>query len=356
MSDNEAWSSGLDAEPAKGVRRGRKLLVAAIVVVVVALPAAAFAVDRTTAERLAPQTTIAGLDVGGLTAAEATAVVERELVEPLRRPLQVVAPGMDRATTAWDLGLRVDVAAAVDRTLEAQRSRLLPVRVFVRFTGGEAVALEPALDEGMLRIFLGDAAEQIDRPVREASFEVVDGWLDIRRGRIGRSLDIDGAEEALRSAIASGAAEAELPVRKIRPSEDGKRFDTAILVHAGSNKLYLYERGEIAETYRVATGMRGYSTPTGTFRITAKRKYPTWGNPGSAWAANMPRFIGPGPNNPLGTRALNLSARGIRIHGTPQANSIGTHASHGCIRMFMSEAEELFERVAVDTPVVVVRA
>jgi lipoprotein-anchoring transpeptidase ErfK/SrfK len=69
---------------------------------------------------------------------------------------------------------------------------------------------------------------------------------------------------------------------------------------------------------------------------------------------DMPAFIGPGPGNPLGTRAMNLSASGIRIHGTPDAGSIGGPASHGCIRMLIHDAEELFDAVDVGTPVMIV--
>jgi lipoprotein-anchoring transpeptidase ErfK/SrfK len=88
--------------------------------------------------------------------------------------------------------------------------------------------------------------------------------------------------------------------------------------------------------------------------ITAKRRNPTWVNPWADWSQTMPASIGPGPNNPLGTRALNISASGIRIHGTPDAASIGGPASHGCIRMHMHDAEALFELVDVGTPVVIV--
>jgi L,D-transpeptidase ErfK/SrfK len=68
----------------------------------------------------------------------------------------------------------------------------------------------------------------------------------------------------------------------------------------------------------------------------------------------MPRSIPGGPNGPLGTRALYLDAPGIRIHGTPNPGSIGTYASHGCIRMLMSDVEELYEIVDVDTQVLII--
>jgi lipoprotein-anchoring transpeptidase ErfK/SrfK len=68
----------------------------------------------------------------------------------------------------------------------------------------------------------------------------------------------------------------------------------------------------------------------------------------------MPEYVPPGPGNPLGTRAMQLDADSIYIHGTPNDGSIGTHASHGCIRMHMGDAEDLYQRVQIGTPVLIV--
>ena len=152
----------------------------------------------------------------------------------------------------------------------------------------------------------------------------------------------------------SGASQVDLPVNVKQPALRTESFDTAIIVSTTANILKLYGKGELRKTYGVATGTGGYPTPRGQFRITAKRPNPTWYNPHAPWSANMPAFIPPGPNNPLGTRALNLNASGIRIHGTPDDASIGSNASHGCIRMHMQDVEELFEKVNVGTPVLIV--
>jgi lipoprotein-anchoring transpeptidase ErfK/SrfK len=63
--------------------------------------------------------------------------------------------------------------------------------------------------------------------------------------------------------------------------------------------------------------------------------------------------IAPGPGNPLGTRAIYLNAPGIRIHGTYSTSSIGTYASHGCIRMYIEDSEELFELVDMGARVII---
>ena len=67
----------------------------------------------------------------------------------------------------------------------------------------------------------------------------------------------------------------------------------------------------------------------------------------------MPQTIPPGPANPLGLRALPLSAPGILIHGTPEDSSIGHWASHGCIRMHEADVLALYPLVPVGTKVIV---
>ena len=77
------------------------------------------------------------------------------------------------------------------------------------------------------------------------------------------------------------------------------------------------------------------------------------------WDANPTHSkakIPAGPNNPVGTAWIGLSRPGYGIHGTPDPASIGYSASHGCIRMRIPDAEWLFQRVRIGTPVVIVSA
>jgi lipoprotein-anchoring transpeptidase ErfK/SrfK len=129
----------------------------------------------------------------------------------------------------------------------------------------------------------------------------------------------------------------------------------SIRIDLSDRRLYLYGGdGKVVKTYRVAVGMAKYPTPTGTLRIVKKEVDPTWDPPNSDWAAGMGP-IPPGPGNPLGTRWMGLNSPGIGIHGTYASSSIGTAASHGCIRMLVHEAEDLFDRVFVGTPVEIVK-
>jgi L,D-transpeptidase ErfK/SrfK len=128
----------------------------------------------------------------------------------------------------------------------------------------------------------------------------------------------------------------------------------SIVVDLSENHLYLYDGLKVVNDYPVATAAAGYTTPVGNWEVVDKRENPTWYNPAEdTWGADLPPVIAPGPGNPLGTRAIYLNAPGIRIHGTYSSSSIGTYASHGCIRMYIEDSEELFELVDMGARVII---
>lgn len=123
-----------------------------------------------------------------------------------------------------------------------------------------------------------------------------------------------------------------------------------VVVDVDGRKLRLIRDGQVAKTYPVAVGMAAYPTPRGTFSVIDKQVDPAWFPPDSPWAAGLGP-IPPGPGNPLGTRWIGTSSPAIGIHGTYDTNSIGTAASHGCVRMHIADVEELFEEVSLGTSV-----
>jgi lipoprotein-anchoring transpeptidase ErfK/SrfK len=125
-----------------------------------------------------------------------------------------------------------------------------------------------------------------------------------------------------------------------------------IIVDLGDLQLYLYRDGKLVRSYAVAAGQPAYPTPTGSFVVVNMQMDPTWLPPNSDWAKDAVP-IPPGPDNPLGTRWIGTSAPGIGIHGTPDDSSIGSYASHGCIRMHIPDVEDLYTRVVVGMPVII---
>ncbi len=120
------------------------------------------------------------------------------------------------------------------------------------------------------------------------------------------------------------------------------------------HRLYFYLNGKLKKEFPVATGQAAYPTPNGTTSVVWMTKDPTWTPPDSPWAAGA-KPVGPGPDNPVGMRWIGTGFSGVGIHGVPASEdySIGTYASHGCIRMYEWDVEQLYDWVTVGMPIII---
>ena len=128
--------------------------------------------------------------------------------------------------------------------------------------------------------------------------------------------------------------------------EESKR---RIIISISDRKLAVVQAGRIVKIYPTAVGADATPSPIGVFRIANRIPHPTWYGPNH-------NVVLPGKANPLGTRWMGLTRRGFGIHGTNNPRSIGSNASHGCIRMRKADVEELFELVKVGDEVEMVAA
>lgn len=125
-----------------------------------------------------------------------------------------------------------------------------------------------------------------------------------------------------------------------------------IVVNLGRFELVLERPGQPNRRWSIASGAADFPTPTGRFVVHEKVVDPTWLPPDSEWARDA-KPVEPGPDNPLGTRWIGLDWGGVGIHGTNAPWTVGSAASHGCMRMETSQVEELFALVEIGTPVVI---
>ncbi len=113
------------------------------------------------------------------------------------------------------------------------------------------------------------------------------------------------------------------------------------------DRMLFWKRGsEVIKKYPISVGRKGMETPEGSFKVTSKVAHPVW--------YHRKKEIPPdSPENLLGTRWLGLDKRGYGIHGTRNPESINEAASHGCVRMYNHDVEELFEWIPVGTRVTI---
>lgn len=344
----------------KHARRAVVVVAIAVGIVLLALGGvsyAAYRYDRASSDLILPGVTVAGTDVGGMTRAEAIQAIERIVQERLTEPLTVRAAGGSWNTTPAELGRSADVEAAVDEALQASDSVGFITRVWHRLREQPVdISVGLTFESGGTGVadLVSSIADDVTGSPRDASVAVVDGEVTFVHSRPGHALGTNVALKRLQAVLEEGSTAVRLPVKIVKPKIPDAKIGKTIVVDRTTNQLYLYDGFDLEKTYPVATAAAGYVTPPGQWSIIDKRENPTWTNPApDTWGADLPASIPPGPGNPLGTRALYLDASGIRIHGTEDVSSIGTHASHGCIRMLMSDVEEIYPLVPIGTRVIV---
>lgn len=151
-----------------------------------------------------------------------------------------------------------------------------------------------------------------------------------------------------------------LPLRRVLPDAPHE----GIVINLPEHRLYYYPAAKAGEprvviTYPISIGKMDWSTPIGLTKIATKIKDPAWYPPESVRTEHakngdiLPKVVPAGPDNPLGQFAMRLAIPGgaYMIHGTNRPAGVGMQVTHGCMRLYPEDIEELFKRVAVDTPV-----
>lgn len=319
---------------------------------------AAYRYDRSVADRVLPGISVAGVAVGGMTREEAVQAVRGQADLRLETSVTVGAGDQTWVVSPAELGMSADVEGAVDRAFDIADDMSFLSRVYHRIADEpveQGFKLGFAYDEAAVEAFVAQASAQVSVPAVDARFELVEGEVVTQRSEEGLELKTEVAANMILRALARELDTVDVPVRVIEPTVTTASLGNSIVVDVSANTLQFYDGLEVVRDFRVATGTPQYATPVGSFEIIDKRENPTWYNPDpDGWGADLPTSIGPGPGNPLGTRAMYLDAPGIRIHGTWDSSSIGTAASHGCIRMHVEDSEDLYPLVPIGTRVLVV--
>lgn len=368
ISEDTAAPGAEPAEPSPWARRA--IITLGLLTGMLLASSAALAYDRTTDERLLPGVEMGGVDLGGRSEDAVRRHFAGETAAIGERTVTLRSDDVEHRVTLADLGLRADVDDALAAARADRRTMALPVRMWNRILGrdvGRSYAVRFEIDPGRADAAVRALGDRVDRPPVDAKLDTTTGFVKVVPAVPGRTLDRAAATASLLAEARSvanaptdrdgqgDATTIELAARPVDAAVTG--YDKVILVRLGENKLYFYEGGEIRKTYSVATGSAKHPTPRGQFKVIERRRNPTWVNPDPrGWGRSMPRRIGPGPSNPLGTRALRINSPAINIHGTSNLASLGHSVSHGCVRMAIRDSEELFELVPVDTPVIILRA
>jgi lipoprotein-anchoring transpeptidase ErfK/SrfK len=329
-------------------------------VVLVAVVGGAYAYDSSQKDKIADGVTVAGVDVGGMSEAEAAATVRQKLLEPLRHPLVVSFDGQAWKLAGKNLKIRADVGSAVEEAVEASQEGGFPGRLVRYVSGGEVdekITPRVAYSQAAINRFVRHVADEVDREPRNADVEATPDSLEVVAGQDGRKLRDNLLERKLKAAVLNATAPHKIvaAVHPIKPEvtkdEVAARYPSYITVDRGTFTLRLWQHLKLTKEYTVAVGMEGLETPEGLYAIQEKEENPVWHVPNSAWAGSLAgQTIPPGPADPIKARWMGIF-EGAGIHGTDETYSLGHAESHGCIRMAIPDVEELYDLVEVGTPV-----
>jgi lipoprotein-anchoring transpeptidase ErfK/SrfK len=325
------------------------------------LAAAAYAIDRANVDKIADGVRVGGVNVGGLSADDARHRLRTRLAKPIDNPVTVTLEGERHVLSPDRLQLRANVDGMVDEALAASRSGGFPARVWRYATGGSVdreVAPQISYSAQALDGFVDEIAERANRAPRDATVAPTPSSLDTVPAQDGLTLRDGDLKRQLRAAIDSPRHRTvPAPVKRLEPQvttdELADTYPVFLTVDRAAFRLRLWKDLKLARTYTIAVGQAGLETPAGQYTIDDKQVNPSWHVPDSDWAGELAgEVIPPGPRNPLKARWMGFYA-GAGIHGTEDLASLGTAASHGCIRMSIPDVVSLYDQVPPGTPIYV---
>lgn len=208
--------------------------------------------------------------------------------------------------------------------------------------------LPPFLDPALTRAVIGDKTQHVAQAGE--TLPKLGAWY-------GVDPKVLAAENHLPAAAKLKPGQTlTIPTRHIVPpgGYDG------IVVNIPQRHLFYFAGGKLVAHYPVAVGRGDWRTPEGGFRVAVKEENPTWNVPKSIQeemrreGKPVQEKVPPGPDNPLGKYWIGLNRENVGIHGTNNPDSIFRSTTHGCVRMHAKDVEELFSKVAVNTPVNVI--
>jgi len=322
---------------------------AAAVALILAALAAPSAVAQDQAV-IAQGVTAGGVDLSGLTVDEATAklTADKGIKRRLSTPIVLGAAGIPWTLTAQDAKLALDAQTTAENAA-AVVPRTPTVDVPLVLTHSRV-----AVTQFVLRVAAGTY-----RTPRSATLRITLKHMLVRKDKLGYRLNKSATAKQVNAALQT-VDQRTLHQRliKLRPRttvRDLRRaYPVVVTVDRNHFRLRLFKYLRISKRYPIAVGMAGLETPTGLYHIQNKQVNPPWHVPHDAWGGSLQGQTIPGgaPNNPLKARWLGI-ANGVGIHGTAEDWSIGSRASHGCIRMHVSDVIDLYPRVPIGAPVLI---
>jgi lipoprotein-anchoring transpeptidase ErfK/SrfK len=314
---------------------------------------AVYAYDSSRDDQIADGVKAGGVNIGGMKTAAARAKVQRELSARLNRPLYATYHGGRFELTAAQARIRIDARRMVDEALQKSRDGNVISRTVRGVFGGKVhadIPVEASYSKSAVKRLVRRVERGLNRPAQDATINFSTGVLKSVKAKKGREVKAAALRQDVESALSlpNGDRRVAVSVVSTKPKVSTKqltaKYRTVITINRGGFQLTLFKKLKQVKTYTIAVGRQGLETPAGEYTVQDKQINPSWHVPNSAWAGKLAgQVIPPGPADPLKARWIGITG-GAGIHGTVDVGSLGTSASHGCIRMAIPDVIELYDR------------
>ena len=338
------------------------VLTAILIVSLLAGAGGVYAYDQGKDGRIAEGVQVNGVDVAGLSAAQAREKLRAALLEPLDRPVKARYKGERFTLSARQAAIGVDIEGSVDRALARSREGSMFTRTWREVRGERLdadVDAKITWSRPAVRRLVAKVEKALERPAVDAKLDLASGRVDPRPSHDGLSVRGRRLRREIERELLDAGEKRLVRVRtdvvrpKVSTAQLAEKYPAVLVVNRSAFQITLYKNLKLSKTYGIAVGQVGLETPAGLYSIQNKAVDPAWTMPNSDWVAASDRGkVVPGgtPENPLKARWMGVYD-GVGIHGTGDPGSIGTNASHGCIRMRVPEVVELYDQVPVGAPI-----
>ena len=337
-------------------------LTAVLIVALLAAAGGVYAYDKGKEGQIAEGVKVNGVDVGGMSASAARVKLRAALLDPLNRPVTAKFQDHSFKLTPHQAAIGIDIDGSVRRALNASRQGSMFTRAWREVRGApvnEDVDAKISWSRPAVKRLVHRVAQTLNTDAVDASLDLEHGDFTPTQSHDGRAVRTGKLQNDIERELLDSGSRRVVRIHtntvkpKVSTEQIAAKYPALLVVNRRAFQLTLYKDLKPVKTYGIAVGKIGLETPAGLYHIQNKAVDPAWTMPHSSWVpkADQGKVIpGGSPENPLKARWLGIFD-GAGIHGTDDDASIGSAASHGCVRMHIPDVIELYPQVPVGAPV-----
>jgi lipoprotein-anchoring transpeptidase ErfK/SrfK len=323
--------------------------------------AGAYFYDNSKKDLIAEGVKVNGVPIGGMTRPQAERKLSATLLAPLDRPVKVSYKDRTFTLSQKAAAIGIDIRGSVDKALKRSQEgdmfsrswRNLRNKSLNTELAAEVSWNKPSVDKLVKRV-----RKALEKKPVDAKVDLSKGVIDKHGSKTGLRVKYNTLAKEVETTLLDPGNTDTVKVKtsvvqpKVSSAQLAKKYPAVLIVNRGAFQLTLYKNLKKAKTYGIAVGQAGLETPAGLYSIQNKAVNPAWHVPNSAWAGDLAGKVisGDDPSNPIKARWLGIYD-GVGVHGTSDDGSIGSAASHGCIRMHIPDVEALYDQVPVGAPI-----